>query len=218
MGAVTRASAGRWMNAPSSNRQVFSVVKAWSYSPNGREKNGSRPAPPSARTEARFVTVTPSGRSVNRDNSGAKKPLTNTKRVLAASMVNASITSGETGRPVPSPTRSNGTSNSGPSRVYFQSSSLSVGKPRAVAHSWDAWRACASQAGPGPLGGNPSRESSSATVGIVVAAVLAAEATVVTALLPPTPTGPASLLARGWRSPALRVRAPGPYRLSGRSD
>ncbi len=207
------------MNAPSSARTVLIAVKAWSYSPNGREKNGSRPAPPSARTEARFVTVTPSGRSVNNDSSAAKRPLTNTRRVLAASMVSASIMAGETRRPAPSPSpaRSNGTSNSGPSRVYFQSSSLSVGNPRAVAHPRDAWRACVSHAGLGPLGRNPRRESSSATVGAAVADVLAVEVTVVTALLPPMPIGPTPPLARGRRSRALRVRAPDPCRLSGQS-
>src|ERR1039457_3030779 len=194
MGAVTRAPAGRWMNAPSSNRQVLSAVKAWSNSANGCEKNGSRPAPPSARTEARFVTVTPSSTSVIDDSSGAKKPLMKTNRVLSASMVNASTVAGEIRWPAPASARSNGTSNSGPSRVYFQSSSLSVGNPRIVAHSTDAWRACVSQAGPGPPGANPRCESSSATVGAGVAAVLAVDVTVVTALLPPMPTGPTSPL------------------------
>src|SRR5450759_1608117 len=208
MGAVTRESAGRWMNAPSSNRQVLSAVKAWSCSPNGCEKNGSRPAPPLARTEARFVTVTPSGTSVIDDSSGAKKPLMKTSRMLVASMVNASTVDDETRRPALASARSNGTSNSGPSRVYFQSSSLSVGNPRIVAHSADRWRDCVSQAGPGPLGGNPRRESSSATV--AVDAVLAVGVTVVTALLPPMLTGLTSPLARDRRSRALRCRARAP--------
>src|SRR5664280_303749 len=222
MGTVTWASAGRWMNAPSSNRHVLSAVKAWSNSEKGRAKNGSRNAPPSARTEARFVTVTPSGSSVIDDSSGAKKPLMKTNRVLAASMVNGSTVAGEIQWPAPGSARSNGTSNRGPSRVYFQSSSLSVGNPRVIAHSADSWRAWVSQVGPRPWDGSPRRESSSATVEI--APVLpsgvdvAMEVTVVTALLPPKSPGPTSPLAPGRRSRALRVRAPDPCRLSGQSD
>jgi hypothetical protein len=54
-------------------------------------KSGSRRSAPSANTEARLVTVAPSGSSVSDDSSGAKWPLTKTSRVPPRSAASASI-------------------------------------------------------------------------------------------------------------------------------
>src|ERR1019366_2183290 len=136
--------------------------------------------------------------------------------------VNASTVAGEIRLPAPAFARSNCTSNRGPSRVYFQSSSFSVGNPRIIAHSADWWRAWVSQVVPRPPYGRPMRESSSATVEIAPALPagvdMAVEVTVVTALHLPVPAGLISTRVRDRRSHALRVRAPGACHPSGQSD
>ena len=69
------------MNAPSSASPALSAPKAWRYGAGCCDHRIAVGSPPSAKTEARFVTVTPIGRALNRDSSGSRWPLTKTRRV-----------------------------------------------------------------------------------------------------------------------------------------